>query len=311
MRPLPSTTTNASSRAQHHDPDALAQASRAAPLDCFITTESCLLDDHFNQDGADIPSNPQIQPEKQPIIREMPTSEGPKLLPRLFQTGSSAASPNVEQHRSRPPSPGSVFTGIYGPGSVNSIPSSPGGLSSVTMSEDPHSLSASFLELPPSHSPGPGILAGLPRAITPQLVMPSLTIPQRRPFSEIGRSLGKLKVLVTGPRGRSLLPMAGHNTESLILGVGIGKTSLIFAIAQSSTHIVHMDSINNVSSGTATDVYASTRPKPWWSTDLDRNILKRRRSSTPDEVLDRNICFVDCPAYGENVQVKLSNPIPL
>ncbi|KFA52912.1 hypothetical protein S40293_00994 [Stachybotrys chartarum IBT 40293] len=32
----------------------------------------------------------------------------------------------------------------------------------------------------------------------PQLIMPSLTVPQRRPFSDAGRALGKLKILVAG-----------------------------------------------------------------------------------------------------------------
>jgi hypothetical protein len=45
-----------------------------------------------------------------------------------------------------------------------------------------------------------GDLAG---SHTPQLIMPSLTVPRRRPFSTTGKSLGKLKVLVTGPDGMS------------------------------------------------------------------------------------------------------------
>ncbi|KHO00869.1 Cell division protein GTP binding protein [Metarhizium album ARSEF 1941] len=151
------------------------------------------------------------------------------------------------------------------------------------MSEDPHSLSASLSELPQSCSPVTGTGPILPRALTPQLVMPSLTVPQRRPFSETGRSLGKLKVLVTGRRG-------------------IGKTSLILAIAQLSAHIVHMDTIVAAPKNMANDVYASTRPKPWWRTDPDRDLPRRRRSSTLDGVLDRNICFVDCPVYGDDIQ---------
>ncbi|GAB0136326.1 hypothetical protein EsDP_00004630 [Epichloe bromicola] len=93
------------------------------------------------------------------------------------------------------------------------------------MSEDPHSLSASFPELPRSHSPGLLDPCTSEKGPVPQLVMPGLTVPQRRPFSETGRSLGKLKILVTGQ-------------------AGIGKKSLILAIAQSSTHIVHMDSMD-------------------------------------------------------------------
>lgn len=35
----------------------------------------------------------------------------------------------------------------------------------------------------------------------PQLIMPSLTVPSRRPFSEVGKSLGKLKIMVAGRTG--------------------------------------------------------------------------------------------------------------
>lgn len=36
----------------------------------------------------------------------------------------------------------------------------------------------------------------------PQLIMPSLTVPRRRPFSEVGKSLGKLKIMVAGQTGK-------------------------------------------------------------------------------------------------------------
>lgn len=36
----------------------------------------------------------------------------------------------------------------------------------------------------------------------PQLIMPSLAVPQRRPFSESGRSIGKLKILLAGRPGK-------------------------------------------------------------------------------------------------------------
>lgn len=36
----------------------------------------------------------------------------------------------------------------------------------------------------------------------PQFIMPSLTVPRRRPFSEVGKSLGKLKIMVAGQSGK-------------------------------------------------------------------------------------------------------------
>lgn len=40
-----------------------------------------------------------------------------------------------------------------------------------------------------------------PGESAPQLVMPSISMPSRKPFTEKGKSLGKLKILVVGPRG--------------------------------------------------------------------------------------------------------------
>ncbi|KAK0630606.1 hypothetical protein B0T17DRAFT_576900 [Bombardia bombarda] len=142
----------------------------------------------------------------------------------------------------------------------------------------------------------------------PQLVMPSIKMPSRRPFTDEGKSMGRLKVLIAGDSG-------------------LGKTSLIKAIVQSCEHIVHVDPItpsmassmtrsvtrqrgSNGNSrrqssrggetGTSqiTEIYASTKPYPeWWSEIDDFSVLKRRKS-LGDAVLDRNICFVDTPGYG-------------
>jgi len=35
----------------------------------------------------------------------------------------------------------------------------------------------------------------------PQLVMPSMRIPSRRPFTERGKGIGKLKIMVAGAKG--------------------------------------------------------------------------------------------------------------
>jgi hypothetical protein len=64
---------------------------------------------------------------------------------------------------------------------------------------------SSSLSLIGPHQGGIGLYQhandGLAGSHTPQLIMPSLTVPRRRPFSDTGKSLGKLKVLVTGPDG--------------------------------------------------------------------------------------------------------------
>ncbi|KAL1913588.1 hypothetical protein Sste5344_000551 [Sporothrix stenoceras] len=155
----------------------------------------------------------------------------------------------------------------------------------------------------------------------PQLIMPSIKMPSRRPFTETGKNMGRLKVLIAGDSG-------------------LGKTSLIKAIVQSCQHIVHVDHITPTSfsvSGTRrssaatvagsssmpdggqntvrvrrkssrstrpdlstsqiTEIYASTKPYPAWWNEVSDVSGMRRRKSLGDNVLDRNICFVDTPGF--------------
>jgi hypothetical protein len=123
---------------------------------------------------------------------------------------------------------------------------------------------------------------------TPQLVMPSLAMPTRRPFTEQGRSMGRLKVMVIGPRG-------------------VGKTSLISTILSTSDHVVHIDSppastsLNSSSTRTFVETSASTKPLPTWWSDINSKKTARRRMSVGD-VLDRNLTFIDSPPTDDDDQ---------
>ncbi|KAI9883909.1 MAG: Nucleolar protein 10 [Watsoniomyces obsoletus] len=134
----------------------------------------------------------------------------------------------------------------------------------------------------------------------PQLIMPSIKMPSRRPFTERGKSMGRLKILIAG-------------------GCGVGKTSLIKSIVQACEDIVHVDPLSaNVSSVSVpssrkastrasnwaqssthaiAEVFASTRPYPMWWSELDDSRVLKRRKSLGDSVLERNLCFVDTPGY--------------
>ncbi|KAL8388553.1 hypothetical protein RB595_009052 [Gaeumannomyces hyphopodioides] len=158
---------------------------------------------------------------------------------------------------------------------------------------------------------------------SPQLVMPSIKMPSRRPFSQEGKAIGRLKVLIAG--------------ES-----GIGKTSLIKAIVQICEHIVHVDPISphvpdaipadatavrgaksksqssssKTSSGSTdrvTEIYGSTKAYPDWWTDLgdDPSRVQRLRKNLGDSVLDRNICFVDTPGFRAGSPQSLQNVMPV
>ncbi|KAL4801560.1 hypothetical protein BDV18DRAFT_148860 [Aspergillus unguis] len=139
-----------------------------------------------------------------------------------------------------------------------------------------------------------------------QLIMPSITIPSRRPFTEKGKALGRVKLLLAGSSGS-------------------GKSSLIKSIVQICEDIVHVDPFDEPSNMLSlsqvkrlprtssrpshaplvSEIYASSKPYPAWWSDLEDSRVFRRRKSSGEVVLERNICFVDTPAnrLSPNAQV--------
>ncbi|KAF2161755.1 hypothetical protein M409DRAFT_69560 [Zasmidium cellare ATCC 36951] len=122
---------------------------------------------------------------------------------------------------------------------------------------------------------------------TPQLVMPSLAMPGRKPFTELGRQLGRAKIMVIGPKG-------------------VGKSSFINSVLRSSEHIVHVDpavvgpsthpSYNGDDDNCRpvfSELHASTRPLPSWWTDFESRRMLHRRKSIGEGALDRNLTFID------------------
>ena len=116
--------------------------------------------------------------------------------------------------------------------------------------------------------------------------------------------------------------------------LGVGKSSLIKAIVQVCEEIVHVDqlatpllaasevsrkksrsktrtgSTNVYTTTQITEVYASTRAYPQWWSEFDEGKVLRRRKSMGDSVLERNICFVDTPGYGNGTSVSTYESIP-
>lgn len=101
--------------------------------------------------------------------------------------------------------------------------------------------------------------------------------------------------------------------------LGVGKTSLIRSIVQLCEDIVHVDSltpssslpqpsspppasksrkrkIENMGTTRITEISASTKAYPHWWNDLEESRVRRRKSSI-DSVLERNLSFVDTPGY--------------
>ncbi|KAL9088050.1 MAG: hypothetical protein Q9165_006391 [Trypethelium subeluteriae] len=148
-------------------------------------------------------------------------------------------------------------------------------------------------------------------AKAPQLVMPSIKMPTRRPFTDRGKQIGKLKILVAGP-------------------AGTGKTSLIRSILQCCEDIVHVDPLStsqstsqinekspkssqskemHASTSAFSEIRASTRSYPAWWIDDEESKTLRRRKSMGDAVLERNLCFIDAPSYtGHNTPQSILEP---
>ncbi|KAK2807553.1 hypothetical protein FQN50_005421 [Emmonsiellopsis sp. PD_5] len=216
------------------------------------------------------------------------------------------SSPSPEKHRhSRTPSnvptslPLTPFS-LGSPAEPSSLPSSPKSTSTRSFRpSDEMSLPDGAISQPMGSDNEDGFLdsSGVQDS-TPQLIMPSIKMPSRRPFTEKGKSMGRFKILLAG-------------------AAGSGKTSLIKSVVQIFEDIVHVDPLCRNSSHidrqkagksrhkkgyqprsapeptSITEIYASTKPYPSWWSDLEDSRVLRRRKSTGDIVLERNLCFVD------------------
>ncbi|KAI5370790.1 Putative P-loop containing nucleoside triphosphate hydrolase [Septoria linicola] len=143
---------------------------------------------------------------------------------------------------------------------------------------------------------------------TPQLVMPSLSMPVRRPFTDQGRRTGRAKIMVVGPKR-------------------VGKTSFIHSLYRSCEHIVHMDQVTpSIPSQSSfmtesshympttmfNEIGASTRSYPAWWTDSENRRTIHRRLSVGEGVLERNLTFVDTPGLeGEDQIQQILNHVKL
>lgn len=67
-------------------------------------------------------------------------------------------------------------------------------------------------------------------------------------------------------------------------------------------------SAGSLSTTELTEIYASTRAYPSWWSDLEESRILRRRKSMGDSVLERNLCFVDTPGYGNKTSVSAQLP---
>ncbi|KAL8720560.1 MAG: hypothetical protein Q9225_002606, partial [Loekoesia sp. 1 TL-2023] len=227
-----------------------------------------------------------------PVFSKDHGNESPPFgFPRLSSTLPSVSSFSQDSQgatRSLPSSPKSTSSQSGRPADGDSLYD--GGSQAVASSED-----EADMDMPPGRLDA-----------APQLIMPSIQMPSRRPFTERGRGVGKMKILLAGDSG-------------------LGKTSLIKSIVQLCEDIVHVDPVTStassleqlpkssdsirpvkssyLSTSQVNEVWASTKPYPGWWTELEENKALRRRKSVDDPVLERNICFVDTPGYGRGLSI--------
>ncbi|BDD59170.1 hypothetical protein MPDQ_001962 [Monascus purpureus] len=273
--------------------ETLQQASLATSLhdsDQEASTGDCKLSNPavVNQQSHD--------PNDEDSYRQQPSQRLVDLL--NSRRDATSSSPSFSFRRpsdsasSRPLTP----LNLSNPDEPSSLPSSPKSFSNqslkhlddISIADDlsTHAIASGeeAEEIRDAPAPGPDNSS--------QLIMPSITMPSRRPFTEKGKAMGRFKVLIAGASGS-------------------GKTSIVRSIVQACEDIVHVDPFpsainsrsrrgsrtNSAHSSTSavSEIYASTKPYPSWWSDLEDSRILRRRKSLGDVVLERNLCFVDTP----------------
>ncbi|KAI1152822.1 hypothetical protein F4825DRAFT_297826 [Nemania diffusa] len=275
----------------------------------FFITDEASLDSHRAQSALPLPSPTHFRDPKkgaepsQRDERDRPGDDAPPGSPSS-RASLFSQSPVSLLSQAQPSSTSRPITPIMlGPSCVGSIGSSSSSRrNSLTSSLSDHAVS---YDQESTDEPAAS-LNMFDSGSAPQLVMPSINMPSRRPFTETGKNLGRLKILLAG-------------------NSGVGKTSLLRAIVQSCDHIVHVDPISLpngsgmafsqpdimsassrkglLSTSAISEVHASTKPYPEWWQELDTPSIPHKRKRRGDSVLERNICFVDTPGYGRESSV--------
>ena len=279
---------------------------------------------------ADGPSEPpttnQTLHRDHPALRRIAaeTAASKARQPDNETSSLSATTATTSKTHPNPDAPASLSITplmLGSPAEPVSLPSSPKSMRSRPSEEVSLPDEASSHAVP-SDDDIPSGSQSLLQDSVPQLVMPSIKMPSRRPFTERGKSMGRLKILLAGASGMFprlfFIPIMHYFVCSLLTcHPGSGKTSLLKSIVQLSEDIVHVDPLPSHSSQSdikkqnrserkprprsrqtnrqpsISEVYASTKPYPSWWSDLEDSRVLRRQKSLGEVVLERNLCFVD------------------
>ncbi|KAI9806253.1 MAG: hypothetical protein M1825_006368 [Sarcosagium campestre] len=322
MKPaLPGAAVPRSTSKERPERSTIPAGSHASPVTYFLADESTMeaAMESSPQDNCDSPVTfkesknglrilPDGMKDKQKALDHVsdviPDESCPPLASDIIHKAVGGPSP-LDTGRPVSLASGSV-TPLFlpSPGPDSSLPSSPKSTSSRSMQKlwsEPDMEDVASQAIASSDEDDDPASPALDDS-APQLIMPSIRMPSRRPFTERGKRMGRLKVLIAGDSG-------------------IGKTSLIKSIVQMCEEIVHVDPLaptkpslprhsgkRSRSKGAGPDqrgagtkhimeVLASTKPYPAWWSDLEESKVLRRRRSMDGTVLERNLCFVDTPGY--------------
>ncbi|GAB7358548.1 hypothetical protein MBLNU230_g2610t1 [Neophaeotheca triangularis] len=301
--------------------EAIGSAFDASEESSLSRTDSNLSSSHETEAGAEglkpnsrkrkagNPVHPKIQAAGQRIISsELPsTRTSPTASPVSYRSSESP----FRGHLRRDSAASSVnMSQPLTPLRLSPHPES-GGLPGTPRSGSPKSFRLSDEEMSVKDETGSQAVASSsdedeyePRVTRgecsmPQLVMPSITMPARRPFTDCGKSMGRLKVMVIGP-------------------AGVGKTSFINSVLRTCEDVVHVDHVPDSSLGQSmrssetqleatkriTEITASTKPYPVWWSEMEKSQSSMRRKSVVEGALDRNLCFVDTPGVDSDESVQ-------
>lgn len=191
------------------------------PVSCFITTEAQLDALEEVSAGSCRPKSPHERqlPEGLPSSQWSPARYGALRKADADDSESSSArseyNGGIAQGQSLPLTPSLSAISVLD-SAISSTSSRRGSL--TTSSAD---LNDSANASEPGHQiDEPTPRPGRDNAMS-QLIMPSLIVPRRRPFTDAGKALGKLKILMAGQPGTSdcthqvglSLPLFARNTE--------------------------------------------------------------------------------------------------
>ncbi|KAF7538316.1 hypothetical protein G7Z17_g12666 [Cylindrodendrum hubeiense] len=171
--------------------DSLACGPSTTPVTCFITNEASLETDRNLS-----PPRPRQQPDPRKLHHSSRHPSPPRQQPSPAPVAGSASSLSGDDQYplTYPSEPGTpFFLGFSGPESALSSTSSGSSLAgpSVYHQSDPALPGPAMSDIEDADND----------SSVPQLIMPSLMVPHRRPFSHVGKSLGKLKIMVAGRPG--------------------------------------------------------------------------------------------------------------